>query len=184
MPRPAANVLPAQPSTSSVLALGIGNLICSDDGLGVLAAQQLAQGEALPEGVTVLDGGTLGLALLPYVQEAHALLLLDAVRVPGAPGHLVRLTDDCVVPAMAQRLSVHQLGVADLLAAAKLVGRHPQQLVLLGLVPERVTLGTELSPAVAAQMPTLLDAASAELRRLHAALCKPRARPVGESCGA
>lgn len=158
--------------------LGLGNLICSDDGVGVLAAQHLqAQRAALPPGVTVLDGGTLGLSLLPYVEDADVLLLLDAVRAEKSAGQLVRLTGEQVITAVRERLSAHQLGVAELLSAARLQGRYPRRVTLLGLVPAHVGLGTELSAPVAAGLDTLVAAAKLELATMDQNLVQEETSP-------
>ncbi len=153
-------------SRSNLLILGLGNLLCSDDGLGALVAQQIAGTRVVPEGVKVLDGGTLGLALLPYLEDADRAILVDAVAADAAPGTLVRLDGDEVGPAVAARLSVHQVGVSDLIEAARWRGRVPPTLVLLGAVPETTELGVGLSPRVAASVPALLAAVCDEAGRL------------------
>jgi hydrogenase maturation protease len=149
-----------------LLILGLGNLLCSDDGLGVVAVDQLLRRWTPPDGVLVLDGGTLGLALLPYVEDAEAAILVDAIRAEGPPGTLVRLEGDEVGPAVSARLSSHQIGVADLLDAARLRLRSPETLLLLGAVPRTLGLGLGLSPPVASAVPELVErivSAAAEL---------------------
>jgi hydrogenase maturation protease len=153
-------------SRSRLLILGLGNLLCGDDGLGVLAAQAIAETRALPEGAQVLDGGTLGLALLPYLEDAEQAILIDAIDADGLPGTLVRLEGDAVGPAVAGRLSVHQVGVSDLIEAARWRGRVPPTLVLLGSVPETTELGIGLSPRVQATFPQLVEAVCEEAGRL------------------
>ncbi len=150
----------------SLLILGLGNVICGDDGLGVVAAERLRQGWELPAGVEVLDGGTLGLALLAHVTGADDLILLDAIQTGAPAGTLVRLDGDDVGPAVRERLSVHQIGVADLLDALRLLDEVPRRLVLLGLVPETLELGIERSPAVEPRIDDLVTAAFLEARAL------------------
>ncbi len=153
-------------SRSHLLILGLGNLLCSDDGLGALAAQRIAETRTLPDGVKVLDGGTLGLALLPYLEDAERAILVDAISADGPPGTLVRLDGEQVGPAVAARLSVHQVGVSDLIEAARWRGRVPPTLVLLGSVPETTELGVGLSPHVQATFPQLIEVVCAEAARL------------------
>jgi hydrogenase maturation protease len=148
-----------------VVVLGLGNVLCADDGVGVAAVHALMAGWTAP-GVDFVDGGTLGLALLDYLDGAAALLILDAVAADAPPGTLVRLEGDDVEAAARARLSVHQVGVADLLEAARFLGRQPARVVLLGLVPSSLGLGLARSPAVAARLPDLVAAARAELARL------------------
>jgi hydrogenase maturation protease len=153
-------------SHSSLLILGLGNLLCSDDGVGAVAAQAIAGTRILPDGVKVLDGGTLGLALLPYLEDAERAILVDAIQADAPPGTLVRLEGDEVGPAVAARLSVHQVGVADLIEAARWRGRVPPKLVLVGVVPVTTALGVELSAPVAAAFPALLERVDAEAAAL------------------
>jgi hydrogenase maturation protease len=159
-------------SRSSLLILGLGNLLCRDDGLGAFVAQEIAGTRIIPEGVRVLDGGTLGLALLPYLEDAERAVLVDAIQTDDAPGTFVRLEGDEVGPAVAARLSVHQVGVSDLIEAARWRDRIPPTLVLLGLVPESTDLGVGLSPAVLAGMPALVERVCEEAARLGFRLLK------------
>jgi hydrogenase maturation protease len=142
-------------SRSSLLILGLGNLLCGDDGVGAFAAQWVADTRIIPDGVRVLDGGTLGLALLPYLEDAQRAILVDAIQTDAPPGTLVRLEGEEVGPAVAARLSVHQVGVSDLIEAARWRGRIPPTLVLLGIVPATTELGVGLSAPVSAALPDL-----------------------------
>lgn len=149
-----------------LLVLGLGNVLLEDDGVGAAAVALVAEGFEPPPGARVLDGGTLGLSLLPYVEDADTVILVDAVRTDGAPGTLVRLEGDEVAPAVATRLSPHQVGVADLLDGARLVGRYPRRVVLLGVVPASIELGVGLTPAVQAALPRLVERVVQEAQAL------------------
>jgi hydrogenase maturation protease len=149
-----------------LLILGLGNLLCSDDGVGAVAVHRLLCEYEAPEGAVVLDGGTLGMALLPHLESADVAILVDAIRTDEPAGTLVRLEGEEVAPAVAARLSVHQVGVADLLDSARLLGRYPPRVILLGLVPTSIGLGVELTPAVQARLPSLVAAVVAEARAL------------------
>jgi hydrogenase maturation protease len=140
-----------------LLVLGLGNVLLEDDGVGAAVVAFLHEQYLAPRGVRVLDGGTLGLSLLPYLQSADVLILVDAVRTDAAPGSLVRLTGDDVAPAVATRLSPHQVGVADLLDGARWLERYPRRIVLLGIVPESMELAVGLSPRVRAALPSLIE---------------------------
>jgi len=146
-----------------IIVLGLGNVLCGDDGLGPAVVARMAR-DSVCDGVELLDGGTLGLSLLPILAGAHVAVLVDAIRHGDAkPGTLVRIDGDAVLPAVRERLSVHQIGVADLLDAARLTGRYPAELVLLGLVPESLELGVGLSESVQRNVPRLIEAVRAEL---------------------
>jgi hydrogenase maturation protease len=168
--------MPAERSVP-LLVLGLGNLLCGDDGLGAVAVHLLLRRYQPPPGVLVLDGGTLGLSLLPYLEDAEEAILVDAVRADAPAGTLLRLEGDDVAPAVASRLSVHQVGVVDLLEGARWRERYPSRLILLGLVPESLALGLTRSPAVDAGMDDLVETIVAEARRLGPEF-QPRAPDV------
>ncbi|HBG04473.1 MAG: hydrogenase expression/formation protein [Geobacteraceae bacterium GWC2_58_44] len=147
----------------SILVLGIGNLIMSDDGIGVKVVQLLAERFVFPPEVTVLDGGTLGLDLLPRLEGVERLLLVDAVESAKAPGTVVRLSGEEVPTALETKISPHQMGLKDLLAVAMLQGFAPQEMVLWGVQPAAIHLGTELSAAVAGRLEELAGKILAEL---------------------
>lgn len=142
-----------------LLVIGLGNVLLADDGAGVEAARRLMEVAALPGNAEVLDGGTLGLSLLPRVREARSVIILDAVKADAPPGTVVRLEGDALSAAISTRLSPHQVGVADLIEGARLLGGLPERVVMVGVVPEKIALGVELSPAVEAAMPLLVEAA-------------------------
>lgn len=149
-----------------LLVLGLGNLLCQDDGVGVAAVACLLRQYEPAEGVRVLDGGTLGLSLLPTLESADIVLIVDAIRSDGPPGSFVRLEGEEVAHAAEHRLSVHQVGVSDLIGAARWQGSLPSRLLLLGLVPESMDLGVERTPAVEAALPALVDRVVAECAAL------------------
>jgi len=146
--------------------LGLGNLLCRDDGLGVVAVRHLLEQYRLGPGVVALDGGTLGMSLMSHVADVPSLLLVDAVELDEPPGTLVELSGDSVALAAAQRLSVHQVGVVDLLDGLRLTGRYPASLRLMGLVPETTELGVQLSPAVEERLPDLVHRVAARIEAL------------------
>jgi hydrogenase maturation protease len=153
-----------QPSSAMpVLILGLGNILFQDEGLGVRAVEHIQQMRALPENVRLLDGGTLGLDLLAYFTAGSRLIILDAIRSQREPGSLLRLEGEEIPAALAQKMSMHQLGLQDLMAASILRGTMPEKVVLWGMVPAQIELGTELSPRCAAALPRLVEAALGEL---------------------
>ena len=149
-----------------LLVLGLGNLLLEDDGIGSAAVAFLDDHYTAPVGVRVLDGGTLGLSLLPYLEDADAVILVDAIKADTAPGALVRLDGDDVGPAVATRLSPHQVGVADLLDGARWLDRYPQHVILLGLVPESMDLAVGLTSQVRPAIPALVELVVEEARTL------------------
>jgi hydrogenase maturation protease len=151
---------------TGVLVLGLGNILLGDDGLGAAALARIESGYCIPAGMRLEDGGTLGLGLLGLLAEAERVILVDAVRTDSPPGTLVRLDGDQVMPAVRDRLSPHQVGVAELLDTARLIGCYPATVTLIGLVPESLDLGLERSPAVAASLDELVEAIVREVAAL------------------
>ncbi|MDH3253703.1 MAG: HyaD/HybD family hydrogenase maturation endopeptidase [Acidobacteriota bacterium] len=163
----------AEPGADRLLILGLGNVLCGDDGLGVAAVMELERRYRLPATVRALDGGTLGLALMSVFERSEDAILVDAVQVDRPPGSLVRIEGEAVAPAVRNRLSVHQIGVADLLEGLRLVDAYPPTLVLLGLVPQSLELTLESSPPVRRNLPKLVEGIAQEARRLGHSL-EPR----------
>ena len=139
-----------------LLVLGLGNVLLADDGVGSAAVAELVDRYEPCRGARVLDGGTLGLSLLPYLDQSDIVILVDAIRADAPPGTFVRLDGEEVGPAVATRLSPHQIGVADLLDGARWLERYPARVILLGLVPESIELAVGLTPAVARALPGLV----------------------------
>lgn len=148
----------------STLILGLGNLLMGDDALGCRAVAELEKRYRFAPSVCVLDGGTLGLDLLPWLEGRSRLLLIDALQMDAEPGALFRLQGEEVPRAFAHKLSVHQMGLQDLLAIAELRGHLPPQLVVWGVQAEAIEMGMELSAAVAEAFEPLLSKVVLELK--------------------
>ena len=159
-----------------VLILGIGNVLWADEGFGVRCVEAMADRYALPESVKLMDGGTQGLYLLPFLEEAEALLVFDAIDY-GLPAGTLRLIRDEQVPAFmgAKKMSLHQTGFQDVIATAMLVGQCPERMVLIGCQPvELEDYGGGLRPAVAARIPEALQIAVGILREWGVGVSKGR----------
>ena len=148
-----------------IVVLGLGNLLRRDEGLGIRALERMQARYSLPESVVLVDGGTLGLDLLCYLEQAKRVLILDAVLTDGPPGTLVRAAGDEVPAFFGMRTSPHEIALADLLAVTRLRGTEPGELVVWGMQPAALELGWDLSEPVAAHLDALADAAAAELQR-------------------
>lgn len=149
---------------ATTLVLGLGNTIMADDGVGPRLIDYLAQQGQLPDDVALLDGGTLGLDLLPRLEGVQQLIIVDAVEIGQVPGSLIRLSGEEVAMALDTKLSPHQMGLKDLLAVARLLGHLPDEVVLLGVQPASIEMAAELSPQVAASLPQLAAMVRQELR--------------------
>ena len=150
--------------TIGVLVLGLGNVLLGDDGLGAAAVARLEHNYRVPPRVRLEDGGTLGLSLLGLLAEAEHVILVDAVAAESPPGTLIRLDGADVSDAVRDRLSPHQVGVADLLEAARLIDSYPRTVTLLGLVPDSIDLAVVRSSAVDQSLDELVAAIVREVQ--------------------
>jgi hydrogenase maturation protease len=150
--------------SSSILILGLGNILLQDEGLGVAALDRLTTAYRLPPEVRAVDGGTLGLDLLPLLENVDALLIVDAVKTGQPPGTLVRLEGQAIPAGLAVKMSMHQFGLGELLAVSSLQGILPSRIVLWGMEPASFEWGVELSPVVAEKLDALVKAVAEELQ--------------------
>jgi len=146
------------------IVLGIGNILNSDEGVGVHAVLRMQQDAGEDLAVEFLDGGTLGLDLLPIVEDASHLLLLDAIDAGLRPGSVIELDGEEIPKFSGIKLSLHQTTFQDVLSLAQLRGGLPERLYLIGVQPVSLELGTELSPEVANVVPDILKRAWAVVR--------------------
>jgi hydrogenase maturation protease len=145
--------------------LGVGNILLSDDGVGVHTIRRLQKVAQLPEEVQVVDGGTSGLDLLHYLEGVSHLVIVDAMEGNRPPGTLTRLTGDEVPAYLSTKMSPHEIGLPDMLFAAKLRDLYPEEVVIWGVQPATTEVGLDLSPPVADQVDALVENVLAELRR-------------------
>jgi hydrogenase maturation protease len=150
-----------------VLVLGIGNELLSDEGVGIHALRSFAARHALPEDVEVVDGGTTGMELLPQLEGVELLVVVDAVRAGQPPASIVRLDGDRVPAYFKTKLSPHQVGLSDLLAALAFKGTAPKRVVLIGVQPVSLSVGLELSPEVEARLDEVVGLIVSELAGGH-----------------
>jgi hydrogenase maturation protease len=132
--------------------LGLGNLLQKDEGFGIHALNRMAETLSATENEAfeLVDGGVLGLNLLPLVDECSHLLVFDAIDAGRSPGTIVEL-DGPEIPLYAGiKLSEHQIGFQEVLGLALLRGNFPVHLHLIGVQPEDISTGMALSPAVQA----------------------------------
>jgi hydrogenase maturation protease len=146
------------------VVIGLGSPLMGDDGAGLAALDRLRQSWSL-EDVELVDGGTWGMSLLPVVEDAERLVLLDAIKAGAGAGEIVVLERDSLPAYLSRKLSPHEVDLRDVLALAELRGTLPAETVAIGVQPAVVELGTELSPAVSAALEPLVEAVVARLER-------------------
>lgn len=153
----------------TLLVMGIGNMLLTDDGVGVFAAQQL-MGEELPEGVAVMEAGTFTHDIFYLFEGYDAVLVLDIVHAKGTPGTIYRLSESQLVDDEKQRLSIHDIDLLDSLRMAELLHGKRPVLRVLGMEPADYTSwNIGLSPQIQERFDDFIAAARSEI----AAMCAP-----------
>jgi hydrogenase maturation protease len=149
--------------SDKILVLGVGNLLLSDEGLGVHAVRALQEDPRLPMEVTVVDGGTLGPRLLDFVLGCDRLVLIDVAKFGAAPGTMFRLEGNQVRQRLRDKQSAHDWGILEVLAQAELVGHRPDTVIIAAEPLDIRTFSTELTPPLASALPTIVTAVLREL---------------------
>lgn len=149
----------------ATLVLGLGNPLMGDDGLGLAALEALRETYAFEPPVELVDGGTWGMNLLPLIETAGRVLLLDAININARPGTPVVLTREQIPRVLTTKLSPHQIDLKEVLAVAEFRGTLPDDTRALGLQPDRIEMSTQLSEILRIRLPELVDAAVDQLER-------------------
>jgi hydrogenase maturation protease len=150
-----------------ITILGIGNIIMQDEGIGVRAIEQLDEMYHFPNHVQLLDGGCLGMELLPFLDETAKLLIVDAMEARTSPGVCQRVAGDEVRQYFRQKLSVHEIGISEILASMEITERAIGEVVIIGMQPETIDVGLDLSETAHANMPELLRLVIEQLGAWH-----------------
>jgi hydrogenase maturation protease len=138
------------------LVLGLGNPLLGDEGIGVRVVEEL-KGLTLPDGVTVVEGGTAGLGLIGLMEGYQRVIIVDAADMGHPPGRVVRFTPlEAQFKTAEAPLSLHQIGLGEVLALADALEVAPAELVVIGVQPSRVEVGTGLSPEVEGAIPQII----------------------------
>jgi len=135
-----------------------------DEGVGVHAVQYIQAHYDIPPDLEIVDGGTIGLGLLPYIENRDRVLLVDAVNFRKDPGHIAILENQEIPALFGTKDSLHHLGLMDVLAAAQLLEVSPQEICLIGIQPQTLETGLELTALLQGKMPLLVDKIIAKLQ--------------------
>ena len=162
-----------------IVVLGIGNLLMHDDGVGIHLIRKLeAEFEFQPE-IELIDGGTMGGDLLPYF-EAERILIVDAVNFDREPGYVGTLANDEILTRLTTKLSMHHLGLTDVLSQVKLLGLEPSDIFLVGIQPQSYgEMNIELSDPVASGLERMINIVCDKLQEWGVS-CQPKNQVVLE----
>ena len=139
-----------------VLILGLGNPLLGDEGIGVRVVEEL-KGRELPDGVAIVEGGTAGLGLIGLMEGYQRVIIVDAADMGRSPGCVVRFTPlEAQFKTAEAPLSLHQIGLGEMLALAGALEVAPAELVIIGVQPSQVEMGAGLSPEVEGAIPQII----------------------------
>ena len=147
----------------TITVLGIGNILLQDEGFGVRIIEELQRRYQFPDTVQILDGGTLGLDLLRFITGTTKLLVVDAISGGKLPGSFYRFTGDDVKAYFRDKVSLHELGIKDVLAVLEVLGKPIAEVAVIGIEPAVLELGLELTPIVAGMVDKTVTVAIAQL---------------------
>lgn len=147
-----------------ILVLGVGNILFTDEGIGVRCIEQMQEKFNFSDNVTLMDGGTLGTRLMGPILESDYLIVCDAVLCDDKPGSVYRLVGDDLRKSLAFRDSMHQTDLVDTLGMCELVGNRPEA-VVIGMEPfDYETMALELSETASSSMTVMIDSVLQEIR--------------------
>lgn len=144
---------------ADISVVGIGNIIMQDEGFGVRCAEYLQKITDYPDFVQIIDGGTLGMDLMPYIADTKKLLLIDAINIDAPVGSFHSFSGEELNAYFKDKLSVHDLGVNDMLAVFKITDNPIEEVIVMGIKPAVVSMGLELTTEVAAKIPEVAQKA-------------------------
>lgn len=144
--------------------IGIGNILMMDEGIGVHAVTSFPERYEIPGTVEIIDGGTQGLDLLPYLDGRDKVIVVDAVNFGRQPGAIAVIENDDVPAMIESKASLHHLGLADVLSVAKMTDALPGELCLIGIQPKTLDLGLDMTPEMGDSVPLIHEQIAAKLR--------------------
>ena len=152
------------PSQKPILILGIGNLILKDEGVGVHAVHKMMDMN-LPPDIEVMDGGTMGIDLLYHIEGRKKVIVIDAVMTDSPPGTLYRFTDRDLEDYKGFLRSAHEIDFTYVLKTAELFGKKPDEVIFIGITPEDISEGLELSPTIEKKIPEIIELVMKEINK-------------------
>lgn len=149
-----------------IIVLGVGNILLRDEGVGVRTIERLRAEYEFPDNVELMDGGTAGLDLLPFLDGADHVIIVDTVKTSEPPGSIFRFTPDDIDKKVPYKTSLHQIGMVEVFAIAEALGRK-MKAVIIGIQPEDMSdWGLEMTPTIEAKIPELMGLVLKELENL------------------
>lgn len=139
------------------IVIGLGNILLKDEGIGVHAVNAVRERYTFSPEVEIIDGGTLGLDLLHFFEGRERVLIVDAVDFKKGAGYIGVIEDDKIPSTLFAKLSVHHIGLSDVLFAAKLMDFTPSKIRLIGIQPQSLDVGLDVTECISGKMEELID---------------------------
>lgn len=148
----------------TVTVLGVGNILLQDEGFGVRVIEEMTRRFSFPSYVQVLDGGTLGMELMRFIDGTEKLILVDAIAGGKDPGTLYEFKNEQVKAYFKEKVSAHELGIQDVLAVLEVLEKPIAEMVVLGVQPESLDVSLELTPLTASRIDSVIEKIVAQLQ--------------------
>ena len=148
----------------TVTILGLGNILMSDEGVGVHTVNEFQKRYTVPEYVEIVDGGAAGLDLIPFIEGREKVLMVDAVNFDQDPGFIGILENDAIPVRITEKASMHHLGLMDVLSIVRMSGNMPKELCLIGIQPKSLELGLDMTREIWDKQEALIEQVVEKLR--------------------
>ena len=132
----------------TITILGLGNILMTDEGVGVHTIHEFEKRYTVPEYVEIIDGGAAGLDLIPFIEGREKVLMVDAVNFDREPGYIGMLENETIPVKLAVKTSMHHAGLMDVLSIVKLLGNYPKEICIIGIQPKSLELGLDMTPEI------------------------------------
>ena len=142
---------------SKVAVIGVGNILLQDEGVGIHIVNALIKDYRFDPPIEIVDGGTTGMDLIPYFEENDKIIIVDAVNFDKEPGFIGSIENEDILTVLTTKLTMHHLGLTDVLSTMKVHDIKPEQMFLLGIQPDSMELDMELTDVIADRIPRMME---------------------------
>ena len=142
---------------SKVAVIGVGNILLQDEGVGIHIVNALIKDYRFDPPIEIVDGGTTGMDLIPYFEENDKIIIVDAVNFDKEPGFIGSIENEDILTVLTTKLTMHHLGLTDVLSTMKVHDIKPEQMFLLGIQPDSLELDMELTDVIADRIPRMME---------------------------
>lgn len=144
-------------NSNQIAVIGLGNLLLQDEGAGIHAIRSLQNNYIFDPQISIIDGGTSGFDLLPFFENHQKIIIIDTINFQKEPGFLGSYQNDDILRLFNKKMSLHQLGLSDLLGDLKLHEIYPEELYLVGIQPLKMDIGLNLSELIYAKLDDIIS---------------------------